>query len=146
MIYSYCVDDEGRVLSVCPDDLSGTSGWLRGDIPISPADDLTDDHGAALYKLDNGAIVPRSREEREADWPAEPEPEPEPMSAQEMQEAIAEILAGQSDMTAKENYAAGAFFILRDALYQATSPIVKGTEIQPGRNCAKKALDTIVDQ
>ena len=76
MIYSYYADDEGRVLSICPDDLTGSSGWHRGDIHISPADDLTDDHGAALYRLENGVLVARSEEERCEDWPVEEEPEP----------------------------------------------------------------------
>ena len=122
MIYSYCVDDEGRVLSVCPDDLSGTSGWFRGDIPISPADDLTDDHGAALYKLDNGAIVPRSREEREADWPAEPEPEPEP------------------EPTATVNIRAGEIFPAEGETYIALRPIARGEKLAPGWNCTPYSI------
>lgn len=71
MIYSYCLDEEKRIISICADDLSGCSDWHRGDIDLTPADDLTDDHGAALYKIDNGEIVKRTLEDRMADWPLE---------------------------------------------------------------------------
>ena len=74
-MYSYCIDSENRVLSVCPDDLRGTTGWDYGDIGLTPNDNLWDDHGAALYKLAGGKAVERTMEERMADWPAEPEPE-----------------------------------------------------------------------
>ena len=32
---------------------------------------------------------------------------------------------------------------LHDEVYLATDPILKGSEIRPGRNCLKKTLDDI---
>lgn len=46
---------------------------------------LTDEKGAALYKLANGEIVERTQEEREADWPPEPEP---PTTIEDVVDAI----------------------------------------------------------
>ncbi len=43
---------------------------------MTPEDQLTDDHGAALYKVVNGTVQERTQEEREADWPPDPTPVP----------------------------------------------------------------------
>lgn len=75
MVVSYYMDSEKRIMSICNDDLTGTSDWYRGEIGLTVNDNLTDDHGAFLYKLENGIAVERAIEERMADWPEEPEPE-----------------------------------------------------------------------
>lgn len=51
-----------------------------------------------------------------------------------------------TSMTAKDNIAAGSYFVLHDEVYLATDPIVKGTEIRPGRNCMKKTFDDFMSQ
>lgn len=97
MIISVLTDEQHRILSVCRDDLSGCSDWVLADIDLTPMDDLTDDHGAALYCLENGIVRVRSEEERRADWPVEPDPE---QSYQEQLEELADaalILFGEED-------------------------------------------------
>lgn len=47
--------------------------------------ELWDDHGACLYRLENGAAVLRTEEERRADWPEEPE---EPPTMEERMDAV----------------------------------------------------------
>ena len=71
MKYSYYIDSESRILSVCPDDLTGTSDWYWLELGLTPDSVLTDDHGAALYKYEGYEVVERSLEERMADWPPE---------------------------------------------------------------------------
>lgn len=130
-------------------------GWLNplpDGAPVYPVVEAktidAQEYEDLIAVLPDGETVPEPVDpEPEPEPTPEPEPEPErPMTVQEMREKIAEIIAERSDMTAKENYAVGAYFILHDEVYQATSPIVKGTEIVPGRNCAKKALDNIINQ
>lgn len=92
-----------------------------------------------LYELlKDGEDVPVDPEpEPEPQPQPEPEPEPEkPMTVQEMREKIAELIS----MTAKDNYAKGAYFVMHDVIYQATRAIERGTEVRPGYNCAKKSL------
>ena len=64
------------------------------------------------------------------------------MTVQEMREKIADL----TSMAARDNISQGSYFVLHDEVYQATDPIVKGSEIRPGRNCEKKALDDILSQ
>ena len=71
-----CVDNEGRVLAMNAGDMTGNSGWQQVNTTLTPADRLTDDHGAALYKVVNGTTQERTQQEREADWPPDPEPVP----------------------------------------------------------------------
>lgn len=87
-------DDQSRILSICRDDLSGCSDWQNADIALTPEDDITDDHGAALYRLENGELVARPEEERRGDWPEETEPEP--TEAEQLAEA-ARILFGEAE-------------------------------------------------
>ena len=97
MMISVYTDDRHCILSVCNDDLSGCSDWQRADIDLTPDDILTDDHGAALYRLENGAVVIRDEEERRADWPEE---EPQEPSYQEQLEELADaarILFGEDE-------------------------------------------------
>ena len=89
---SVLLDNRNCILSVCRDDLSGCSDWQNADIQLTPEDDITDDHGAALYRLENGALVERPEEERREDWPVEEEPEP--TYAEQLAEA-ARILFGE---------------------------------------------------
>lgn len=85
-------DNRNCILSVCRDDLSGCSDWQNADIALTPNDDITDGHGAALYRLENGELVVRPEEERRVDWPVEEEPEP--TEAEQLAEA-ARILFGE---------------------------------------------------
>lgn len=89
---SLCLDDRGCITSLCPDDLTGTSGWQRAGeaFNLTIDDDLFDDHGAPLYTLENDIAVERPAEDRVADWP----PEPEPSEADQLIEA-ARILLGE---------------------------------------------------
>ena len=73
MIWIY-TDFDGRVLACNQSDMGGNTDWVRydGEPPSMP---LTDEHGAAKYKLLGGVISESTPEERMGDW--EPEPEPE---------------------------------------------------------------------
>lgn len=70
------VDNQGRLLGLNEADMGGNSGWQQIATDLSVNDPLTDDHGAALYKVVNGTTQNRSQQEREADWPPEPAPQP----------------------------------------------------------------------
>ena len=89
---SVLLDNRNCILSVCRDELSGCSDWQNADIKLTPEDDITDSHGAALYRLENGELVERPEEERREDWPVEEEPEP--TEAEQLAEA-ARILFGE---------------------------------------------------
>ena len=92
---SVCTDAENRITSLCLDDLSGCSDWQRTTVEalgLGMDAELWDDHGACLYRLENGVAVPRSEAERQADWPAEEEPEP--TEAEQLAQA-ARILFGE---------------------------------------------------
>ena len=91
---SVYTDSRHCILSICRDDLSGCSDWQLADIALTPEDDVTDSHGAALYRLENGEVITRSEEERMADWPAEEEPEP---SEEEQLAEAARILFGEDE-------------------------------------------------
>lgn len=86
MFNSYFLSENGCVLSLCPDDLYGCSGWYWGDIGLAIDDPLCDEKGAALYKVVDGVAVERSEEERRADWPEE-----EPLYDDQATEADYEI-------------------------------------------------------
>lgn len=90
-----CTDAENRITSLCLDDLSGCSDWQRTTVEalgLGMDAELWDDHGAALYRLENGVAVPRSEAERQADWPTEEELEP--TEAEQLAQA-ARILFGE---------------------------------------------------
>ena len=99
-----------------------------------------DEYNDLIEFLDDGETVPEPDEPGPEPEPTPgPEPEPEPghrMTVAEMREAILEL----TSMEAKENYSKGTYFVMHDVIYQATRPIVKGTEVKPGYNCAKKSL------
>lgn len=90
---SYCVDSESRLTSLSPYDMSGNTDWYCTTVDalgLTMDDALWDDHGACLYKVEDGAAVLRSEEERRADWP-EPEPEPEHQpTVEELQAKVSE--------------------------------------------------------
>lgn len=74
---SVCVDKQGCVTGVCPDNLTGGDGWHWMETKLMPSDNLEDANGIALYKLVDGVVVKRTQEELSADLPAivvEPEP------------------------------------------------------------------------
>ena len=77
--------DNGRVFALNANDMSGNSGWQEVNTTLTPADQLTDDHGAALYKVVNGTTQERTQQEREADWP---EPTPTPPTIDDKLEAL----------------------------------------------------------
>lgn len=55
-------------------DMTGNTGWQRmpmGKLGLCMDDDLTDEHGACLYRLEDGVAVLRPEEERRQDWPDE---------------------------------------------------------------------------
>ena len=66
---SICTDAQGRVAGVCPDNLTGGDGWVWIETNLTPADNLTDEHGTALYKMVGGAVVARTQAEVDADAP-----------------------------------------------------------------------------
>ena len=74
-MYGY-VDSEGRLFGLNDSDMSGNSGWMQVNTSLSADAPLTDDHGAALYKVVGSTVQERSKQEREADWPPEPTPVP----------------------------------------------------------------------
>lgn len=73
-MFAFVID--GRVLALNARDMSGNSGWQQVNTTLTPDDRLTDEHGAALYKVVNGTTQERTQQEREADWQQEPEPQP----------------------------------------------------------------------
>lgn len=50
----------------------------------------------------------------------------------------------RTDMTARDNIGKGGYFILHDVAYRALTAIVKGTEVQPGKNCVKVNLNEVI--
>jgi len=86
MFNSYFLNENGCILSICPDNLTGSSGWFWGDIGLDVNDPLCDEKGAPLYKVVDGTAVMRSEEERRAEWPEE-----EPLDDGEATEADYEI-------------------------------------------------------
>ncbi len=73
-MFAFVID--GRVLALNARDMSGNSGWEQVNTTLTPDDRLTDEHGAALYKVVNGTTQERTQQEREADWQPEPAPRP----------------------------------------------------------------------
>ncbi len=69
MVYSISVDEQGRINGICPDDLSGGSGWLRAETDLTPRTELFDKRGRALYKVSGGSVIARTNEEIAADAP-----------------------------------------------------------------------------
>ena len=66
---SVCVDAQGRVTGVCPDDLTGGCGWHRIESDLTPSTCIYNEFGAALYKMVDGVVMPRCAEEIKADEP-----------------------------------------------------------------------------
>ena len=94
-LISYCVDADGRITSLCPHDMAGNSDWYTSTVEtlgLGMDAELWDDHGAAMYRLEDGVAVPRSEAERQADWLTEEEPEP--TEAEQLAQA-ARILFGE---------------------------------------------------
>lgn len=91
---SICTDERGCIISLCPDDLTGTTGWqlAEGNFNLTIKDDLFDLYGAPLYTLTDGQAIERFEEERMVDWP----PEPEPSETEQLVEA-ARILLGEAE-------------------------------------------------
>lgn len=121
---------------------------LTEGAPVYPTEDgrviKQAEYDDLIEELIDGETVPEPPEpEPQPEPEPTPEPEPEPehrMTVQEMREKIAEL----TSMTAKDNYAKGSYFVLRDEVYQATRAIAKSTEIKPGYNCVKKSLNEAI--
>ena len=68
-MYSIYVDADGCVLSICPDDMTGNTGWLyvgedvlterTGKTVDELFGSLFDDEGAPLYQYADGYVEPR---------------------------------------------------------------------------------------
>ena len=84
------LDEQDRVCSVNAGNMAGNSGWTEADVALTVDSDLTDEKGAALYRLIGGELVTRSEDERRADWPEDPGP-----SDQEQMVEAAMILLGE---------------------------------------------------
>lgn len=70
-IWAY-TDHRDCIVALNTSNMGGNSGWQKTTkLGIDPAADLTDDHGAALYRLVDGVAVKRSEAERQEDWPEE---------------------------------------------------------------------------
>lgn len=67
MKMSICTDAQGRVTGVCPDDLTGGTGWAWVETDLTPADNLCAECGTALYKCVDGVVCSRTAEEIAAD-------------------------------------------------------------------------------
>jgi len=76
MKMSICTDAQGRVTGVCPDNLSGGDGWVWIETDLTPATELYDGRGIALYKLVDSVVVSRGNTEIETDAPVPLTPEP----------------------------------------------------------------------
>lgn len=71
MKINICLNDKYSIVSLCIDDLSGNTGWIRCDtneLGIDMTANLFDEHGAPMYKLIDGVAVERSIVERTEDW------------------------------------------------------------------------------
>lgn len=76
MVYSVSVDSAGRIIGLCPDDLSG-GGWIRAEDDRLTArtgaavetmfSALEDAHGVARYKWVEGYAESRTPEEMASD-------------------------------------------------------------------------------
>lgn len=99
------VDDAGRVVDINSSAfLTDTDGWVQidrghgdryhhaqGNYLPGP---LADERGIYRYKLADGAVAERTREEMDADW-VEPEAQPDPDARLR---AVEETLAAYEDM------------------------------------------------
>ena len=98
MACSISVDMGGRVTGICPDNLTGGSGWIWAETGLTPQTELFDARGAALYKVVDGTVMPRTQEERDADTPEPEESTPTPDERMDQVEAalleLAAIVAG----------------------------------------------------
>lgn len=74
-IWAY-TDHRDCIVALNTANMDGNSDWTKTTkLGLDPAVDLTDDHGAALYRLENGVAVERTEAERRADWPEEEQTE-----------------------------------------------------------------------
>lgn len=67
---SYCADERGVITGLCPDDLTGNTGWnlAAEGFGIGLDDEIYDSKGAGLYKVVKGKAVLRTEAERREDW------------------------------------------------------------------------------
>lgn len=88
------LDNRGCIMAANPNDMTGNTGWQEIEAEINPDSSLTDERGAALYKLAGGEVVERSEEERKADWPDDQPTEPTTVERLDEIEAAMIELAG----------------------------------------------------
>lgn len=147
---AYCEMEQAECVKDVVSESLYHDGWLRAVPAGKSVSEATvaligqEEYDELVEQLIDGETIPEPEPEPEPTPEPTPEPEPEPerrMTIQEMREAIAEL----TSMTAKENIEKGSYFVLHDAIYQAVFPIVKGTEIIPGRNCIQKSLQDIME-
>lgn len=99
-------DDDGRLLGMNPNDMTGNTGWqeavdasLLGDDPMSKP--ITDARGIAIFSVADGIVAARTQEEIDADYnPPEPQPTPdERMTTLEKQsEMLTECILEMSEI------------------------------------------------
>lgn len=70
------VDSEHRILGLNDNDMTGNSDWQEVETTLTVDSPMTDEKGAALYKLSSGKVKERTEAERRRDWPVDPEPVP----------------------------------------------------------------------
>lgn len=61
-------DFENRLIALNPGNMDGCTDWVEITCNLSISTPITDDRGAALYKIVNGEAVLRTQEEREKGW------------------------------------------------------------------------------
>lgn len=96
--------------------------------------------------IDNGVI----------DDPDEPQPddgddnddegeeEQEPVAKSKLAKRVEALEAALDDMTAKDDFPQGGYFVLHDEIYRAAYPISKGSVIRPGYNCERITLTELI--
>ena len=60
MKISVCLDRDDRIVGLCPDDLSGCTGWRAADtdaLALTLAANLFDEAGNPLYRLRDGVAT-----------------------------------------------------------------------------------------
>lgn len=65
------VDFKDRLIALNPGSMEGCTDWKAVETSLSVDDPITDEHGAALYRLEGETVIYRSEGERATEWPEE---------------------------------------------------------------------------
>ena len=97
--------------------------------------------------IDNGVIddpdAPQPDDGGDDDGGDTPD-EQEPIAKSKLALRVEALEAAMDDMTAKDNFPQGGFFVLHDVIYRATDPISRGSTIRPGYNCETITLTELI--